>query len=65
MCLLLHVLQPLRDLVWLLRGGPPPGPTILAFEDCGEMTETGVKDSTGECCEGVDDGGVSPVVIEK
>lgn len=65
MCLLLHVLQPLRDLVWLLRGGPPPGPTILTFEDCGEMTGTGVKDSTGECCERVDDGGVSPVVIEK
>lgn len=20
--------QPLRDLVWLLRGGPPPGPAI-------------------------------------
>ena len=29
MCLFLHVLQPLRDFVWLLRGGPPPGPAIL------------------------------------
>lgn len=24
--------QPLRDLVWLRRGGPPPGPAILAAE---------------------------------
>ena len=29
MCLFLHVLQPVRDLVWLFRGGPPPGPAIL------------------------------------
>lgn len=29
MCLRLHVSHPLRDLVWLLRGGPPPGPAIL------------------------------------
>lgn len=29
-CRLLHVLQPKRDLVWLLRGGPPPGPAILS-----------------------------------
>lgn len=28
-CLRLHVLQPFRDLVWLLRGGPPPGPAML------------------------------------
>ena len=27
-CLLLQVLQPFRDFVWLLRGGPPPGPAI-------------------------------------
>lgn len=25
----LHVLHPFRDLVWLLRGGPPPGPAIV------------------------------------
>ena len=29
MCLFLQVLQPVRDLVWLFRGGPPPGPAIL------------------------------------
>ena len=29
MCLLLQVLHPVRDLVWLFRGGPPPGPAIL------------------------------------
>lgn len=28
MCLRLHVLHPFRDLVWLLRGGPPPGPAM-------------------------------------
>ena len=33
MCRLLQVLQPLRDLVWLLRGGPPPGPAITLRED--------------------------------
>lgn len=32
MCLRLHVSQPLRDLVWLLRGGPPPGPAIEELE---------------------------------
>lgn len=32
MCLLLQVLQPFRDLVWLLRGGPPPGPAIPPLE---------------------------------
>ena len=30
MCLLLHVRQPKRDLVWLLRGGPPPGPAMMS-----------------------------------
>ena len=30
MCLFLHVLQPLRDLVWLFLGGPPPGPAMLS-----------------------------------
>lgn len=30
MCLLLHVLHPLRDLVWLRLEGPPPGPGIAA-----------------------------------
>lgn len=28
-CRLLQVRQPLRDLVWLLRGGPPPGPAMV------------------------------------
>jgi len=28
MCLLLHVLHPFRDLVWLRLEGPPPGPAI-------------------------------------
>ena len=28
-CRLLQVLQPFRDLVWLFRGGPPPGPAIV------------------------------------
>lgn len=31
MCLRLQVLQPFRDLVWLLRGGPPPGPAIVTI----------------------------------
>ena len=61
-CLLLHVLQPLRDLVWLLRGGPPPGPTIFA-EDCRGI-RTGVDNPTDECCKRVDDRHVRPVVIE-
>jgi hypothetical protein len=26
----LQVLQPLRDLVWLFLGGPPPGPAMLS-----------------------------------
>jgi hypothetical protein len=30
MCLFLQVLQPLRDLVWLFLGGPPPGPAMLS-----------------------------------
>jgi hypothetical protein len=64
MCLLLHVLQPLRDLVWLLRGGPPPGPTILAFEDCEEIA--GLEPRTPQVnVVKRDDGHVSPEVIEK
>lgn len=33
MCRRLHVSQPLRDLVWLRRGGPPPGPAIDEDEE--------------------------------
>jgi hypothetical protein len=32
-CLRLQVLQPFLDLVWLLRGGPPPGPAIIRGTD--------------------------------
>lgn len=48
MCLLLHVLQPLRDLVWLLRGGPPPGPAILYVMDSGEERIWGLWGREGE-----------------
>jgi len=37
-CLLLQVLQPFLDFVWLFRGGPPPGPAILQQEH--QMLET-------------------------
>jgi hypothetical protein len=30
MCRFLQVLQPLRDLVWLFLGGPPPGPAMVS-----------------------------------
>lgn len=32
-CLRLQVLQPFLDFVWLLRGGPPPGPAIIRGTD--------------------------------
>lgn len=38
MCRFLQVLQPFRDLVWLRREGPPPGPAIaneVAFGERG------------------------------
>lgn len=41
MCLFLHMRQPLRDLVWLLRGGPPPGPAMFGMT--GKMRTTGTS----------------------
>ena len=54
MCLFLQVLQPVRDLVWLFRGGPPPGPAILprlvGFDD-GMIAIDTLKPDVGEVCE--------------
>ena len=53
MCLFLQVLQPVRDLVWLFRGGPPPGPAILprlvGFDD-GMIAIDALKPGIGEVC---------------
>ena len=68
MCLFLQVLQPVRDFVWLLRGGPPPGPAILArlegfgkgmiaintlSPDVREVRLPGERMSLGCLCDGV------------
>lgn len=54
MCLFLQVLQPVRDLVWLFRGGPPPGPAILprlvGFDD-GMIAVDTLKPDIGEVCQ--------------